>query len=49
MSQVNSPRVEHQIPDIGMTAYLRENYDLKGKLRSQKEDTSTTWEKKKKD
>jgi len=28
MSQVNSPRVECQIPDIGMTAGHAENYNL---------------------
>jgi len=31
MSQVNSPRVEYQIPDIGITACHAENYNLKGK------------------
>jgi len=31
MSQVNSPRVERQIPDIGMTAGHAENYNLKAK------------------
>merc|ERR1712170_174275 len=29
MSQVNSPGVEHQIPDIGMTERHAENYKLK--------------------
>lgn len=31
MSQVNSPGIEHQIPDIGMTACHAENYNLRAK------------------
>lgn len=37
MSQVNSPRVERQIPDIGMTSCHEENYNLKSKIRSQRQ------------
>jgi len=37
MSQVNSPRVECQIPDIGITLCHAENYNLQSKIRSQRE------------
>jgi len=37
ISQVNSPRVERQIPDIGITACHAEDYNLKSKKRSQRE------------
>jgi len=37
ITQVNSPRVERQIPDIGITACHAEDYNLKSKIRSQRE------------
>lgn len=44
MSQVNSPGVEHQIPDIGMTVCHAENYNLK--RQNKKPKTSTMKNKK---
>jgi len=49
MPRVNSPRVECQIPDIGITACQchAENYNLKSKIRSQRErEKQVQWGKK---
>lgn len=41
MSQVNSPRVEHQIPDIGTTSCHAE-LQPKGKIRSRRDEREKT-------